>query len=214
MKDDVQMSGQELKLLRRGLNIEYISLAWMIIESVVSISAGFTASSLALLAFGGDSMVELTSSLTVVSYLQRKATSKETDHEKWEWATTLLLFLLIPLIAFGFVYSYVNNVQAEPSFSGIVVAVGAIIIMPILAVEKREIGSRANLLPLSIDAAESWTCFFMSLAMLGGLLANYLWRIWWLDYLAGAVILAFVFREAFESLEKVQHSPDLTTELL
>jgi divalent metal cation (Fe/Co/Zn/Cd) transporter len=205
MKGAPQMSRPEMRLLLRGLVIEYVSLAWMIIESLVSISAGYAASSLALLAFGGDSIVELVSSLTVVTYLLRRARSKETDDKRAEWITTLLLFLLIPLIAFGFIYSYVNGVEAESSLPGIAVAVGAVVIMPFLAIQKKKIGSKANLLPLTIDAAESWTCFFMSLALLGGLLANYLWKIWWLDYVAGAVILAFILKEALESLKEVKH---------
>lgn len=52
---------------------------------------------------------------------------------------------------------------------------------PVLAVEKKRIRSVGNLLPLSIDAIESCACFFMSLALLVGLLVNYLWRVWWVD---------------------------------
>jgi divalent metal cation (Fe/Co/Zn/Cd) transporter len=186
--------------------VEYVSLGWMIVESLVSISAGLAASSLALLAFGGDSIVELISSWIVVSYLRRIESSIElADRDKkTEWITTILLFLLIPTIALGLIYSYLNGIEAESSTLGIMVAIGALVIMPVLAVEKKRIGSTANLLPLSIDAVESWTCFFMSLALLGGLLANYFWRIWWVDHIAAAVILVFIVREAFEALEKVR----------
>ncbi len=57
---------QQAALLRRGLTIEYISLVWMLVECLVALSAGFMASSLALLAFGGDSVIELISSWTVL----------------------------------------------------------------------------------------------------------------------------------------------------
>ena len=200
------MSEQQSRLLDRGLTIEYISLVWMIVECLIAISAGFMASSLALLAFGGDSMIELISSWTVLSYLQRMKTSIESveENNKAEWITTILLFLLIPTIGFGIIYSYLARIVPEASPLGIAVAIAAVIGMPVLAVEKKRIGSAANLLPLSIDAIESWTCFFMSLALLGGVLLNYFWKIWWVDYVAAGVILAFVLREALEALEEVR----------
>jgi len=200
------MSEQQSRLLDRGLTIEYISLVWMIVECLIAISAGFAASSLALLAFGGDSMIELISSWTVLSYLQRMKTSIESveKNNRAEWITTILLFLLIPTIGFGIIYSYLARIVPEASPLGIAVAIAAVIGMPVLAVEKKRIGSAANLLPLSIDAIESWTCFFMSLALLGGVLVNYFWKIWWVDCVTAGVILAFVLREALEALEEVR----------
>jgi len=197
---------QQIALIRRGLTIEYISLAWMVVECLVALSAGFMASSLALLAFGGDSVIELISSWTVLSYLRRMRTSTgdiEENHSA-EWITTILLFLLIPTIGFGMIDSYLAGIVPESSVLGIGVAVAAVIGMPILAIEKKRIGSAGNLLPLSIDAVESWTCFYMSLALLVGLLTNYLWRVWWVDYVAAGVILIFVLREALEALEEIR----------
>ena len=201
------MTEQQLRLLNRGLRIEYISLVWMLVECLVAISAGLMASSLALLAFGGDSVIELISSWTVLSYLRQKRTPAENveENNRVEWITTILLFLLIPTIGFGIIYSYLTGVVPESSPLGIAVAIAAMFGMPVLAVEKKRIGSAANLVPLSIDAIESWTCFFMSLALLGGLLANYLWRIWWIDYAAAGVILVFVSREALEALEEIRN---------
>jgi divalent metal cation (Fe/Co/Zn/Cd) transporter len=198
---------QQTALLRRGLTIEYISFVWMVIECLVAISAGLMASSLALLAFGGDSVIELISSWAVLSYLRRMGTSTgdKEGSDRAEWITTILLFLLIPTIGFGMIYSFLTRIVPESSVLGIGVAIAAVIGMPVLAIEKKRIGSAGNLLPLSIDAIESWTCFYMSLALLGGLLANYLWRIWWVDYVAAGVILVFVLREALEALEEIRN---------
>src|SRR5208282_3088642 len=197
---------QQAALLRRGLTIEYISLVWMLVECLVALSAGLMASSLALLAFGGDSVIELISSWAVLSYLRRMRTSTRDVEEKGraEWITTILLFLLIPTIGFGMIDSYLAGIVPESSVLGIGVAVAAVIGMPVLAVEKKRIGSAGNLLPLSIDAIESWTCFYMSLALLVGLLVNYFWKIWWIDYVAAGVILVFVLREALEALEEIR----------
>jgi divalent metal cation (Fe/Co/Zn/Cd) transporter len=71
--------------------------------------------------------------------------------------------------------------------------------MPYLWWQKKRIGKETRNLPLSIDAVESVTCLFMAVALLGGLLAEYFLGFWWADYLATAVILVFVTREAIES---------------
>ena len=185
----------------------------MTVESLVAVSAGFLAGSLALLAFGGDSFIELISSYAVLTYLKRtlknpKASRSELGTEGVEQVTVLLLISLIPMIIVGGVYSYLSGIEAESSLAGIAVALGAVVIMPILWVQKRRIGGEANCLPLSIDAVESATCFFMSVALLGGLLVNYFLDLPWIDYFATAIILAFVMKEAAESHREVMKEAD------
>ncbi len=115
----------------------------------------------------------------------------------------MLLFALIPVIGLGAVFSYITGLKPEASPLGIAIAVGAVIVMPYLYVQKKRIGRETRSLPLSIDAIESVTCLFMALALLGGLLAEYFLGLWWADYLATAVILAFVAREAVESYHEL-----------
>ena len=190
-------------LLRQGLLIEYASLAWMAVEAVGAIAAGVFSGSLALLAFGGDSVIELASSLAVLAHLRMEGKGEGSDlkTERTEQATLLLLFLLIPVIGVGTVYAYSSGVQPESSILGILIAVGAIVIMPVLWFEKRRIGREANCFPIEVDATESATCFLMSTALLVSLVANFLWRLWWVDYLATLVILIFLAREAVQSLQ-------------
>jgi divalent metal cation (Fe/Co/Zn/Cd) transporter len=200
----------EAKLLHRGLLVEYASLAWMIIESVAAIGAGLFSGSLALIAFGGDSFIELFSSCAVADYL-RKVGKEERDEserkEKAEKITTYLLVALIPTIGLGALYSYLSGIKAEASPLGIAIAFCATIIMPILWYEKKRIGEATNCLPLTIDAIESATCFLMSLALLASLLINYLWKIAWIDYIATAAILIFIVKEVLEAFSEMRDSP-------
>jgi divalent metal cation (Fe/Co/Zn/Cd) transporter len=186
-----------------GIRVEYLSSAWMIVELIGSIGSGLVAGSFALVAFGGDSLVELISGFAVLAHLRKDVSSPETRSRKTELLTSALLFALIPVIGLGAAYSYSAGLRPEGSPLGIAVAIGAVIVMPFLWFEKRKIGRETRSLPLSIDAIESVTCFFMSIALLGGLLVEYFLGLWWVDYLATGVILAFVAKEAVESYHEL-----------
>jgi divalent metal cation (Fe/Co/Zn/Cd) transporter len=179
----------------------------MVVEAFASIYSGLLAWSFALLAFGGDSFVELVSSFVVVVHMQ--AILKGTSHAhiesgKAEWATALLLTSLLPIIGIGMGFSLLTGIRPESSLLGIAVAIGAVLIMPILWYQKKEIGAKTECLPLIIDSAESATCLFMSVALLAGLVVNYLLKVFWIDYLVTLIILIFVAREASEAIHDVR----------
>ncbi len=144
-----------------GIRIEYLSTVWMTVEVLGSVAFGLMAGSFALLAFGGDSMIELISGFAVLSHLRKNVAGSETQGRRTEFLATGLLFALIPVIGLGAVYSYASGLRPEGSPLGILIAVGAVIVMPYLWWHKREIGRETNNTPLSIDAVESVTCFFM-----------------------------------------------------
>jgi len=184
------------------VRVEYLSSVWMMVEVIGSLAVGLTVGSFALLAFGGDSLIELISGIAVLQFLRKNRS--EFESRRTELITSVLLFALIPMIGFGAVYSYFTGLRAEGSPIGIAIAIGAVIIMPYLWYEKKRIGKETRSLPLTIDALESITCLFMSIALLAGLLAVFLFGLWWIDYLATAVILAFVAKEALEAYHELQ----------
>ena len=182
--------------IHQGVKLEYLGLGWMAIEVVGSIGIGLFSGSLALLAFGGDSLVEIVSGLAVTLHLRRDSPGSSGLGEGTERLTIFLLVALIPIIGGGAVYSYLAGIKPESSLLGIAVAVGAVIIMPVLWIQKRKIGRETNCASLSMDAVQSATCFLMAVALLGGLLTNYFFGIGWMDYVATGVILAFVAKES------------------
>jgi divalent metal cation (Fe/Co/Zn/Cd) transporter len=176
----------------------------MIVEVAGSIGVGLIAGSFALLAFGGDSVVELLSAFVVFGHLRGDVTGSSGLGRRTALTATLLLFALVPIIGFAAAYAYASGLRPEGSVLGVAIAAGAVVIMPYLWLEKRRIGRETRCLPLSIDAVESATCFFMSVALLSGLLAEYFFGLWWADYLATAVILGFVIREGIESFQEIR----------
>ena len=184
--------------------LEYLSLSWMVVEVIGSIGVGLLAGSFALLAFGGDSLVEIISGFATALHLKGDSSGSDDLGERTERLTRFLLVALIPVIGVGAVYSYLRGIEPEPSLLGIAVAIGAVMVMPVLWYQKKKIGMETNCAPLLMDAVQSATCFLMSLALLGGLLINYVFRIGWVDYVATAVILVFVAKESLEAFHEGQ----------
>jgi|SRR3989441_12762830 len=188
-----------------AIRVEYFSSAWMTIEVLGSIGVGMIAGSFALLAFGGDSLIELITGLVVLRSLRRDSSNVGgvNDSKSTEQFTSALLFALIPAIGFSAVYSYASGLRPEGSLLGIIIAIAALIVMPYLYFQKKQIGRQTRSLSLSMDAISSITCILMATALLGGLLAEYFLGLWWADYLATGIILAFVAREAVESYHEL-----------
>ncbi len=189
--------------IQRGVQLQYFSIAWMLVEVAGAIGAALLASSFALLAFGTDSVVELVSSLVVLKHLNLDGSGSSAQGEKTALFTSLLLVSIVPAIGLGSTYAYFFlKLRPQASLLGIAIALGSVLIMPILWREKSKIGGETGCLPLSIDAVESATCFFMALALLGGLLVEYIFKLGWIDYAATLVIVGFVAFEAKESLSE------------
>src|ERR1035441_1675257 len=81
-----------------GIRLEYLGSAWMTVEAVASIGFGLIAGSLALLAFGGDSVIELISGFVVLAHLRKDVSGSELEGRRAEQLTSALLFALIPVI--------------------------------------------------------------------------------------------------------------------
>lgn len=192
--------------IRQAVILEYLSLGWLAVEVIGSVGVGLLSGSLALLAFGGDSLIEMMSGVVVTLHLKRDSSGSGGLGEGTARLTKFLLVGLFPIIGGGALYSYSAGIRPEPSLLGVAVALGAVAIMSVLWVQKRRIGRETNCAPLSMDAVQSATCFLMSVALLGGLLANYLLGIIWADYIATAIILGFVAKESLEAFSMARPS--------
>jgi len=186
--------------IRQGLLIEYLSLGWMAVEVAGSIGVGLLSSSFALLAFGSDSLVEILSGLAVTIHMKGDSSGHESLSERTDKLTRFLLVALILVIGGAAIYSYTSGIKPESSVLGIAVAFGAVMVMPLLWVQKKRIGRETNCASPSNDAVMSATCFLMALALLGGLLINYFFGITWVDYIATGIILTFVGKETVEAI--------------
>ena len=155
-------------VLRRILRIQVFTLGWMCLEAAVSLVAAWRAHSPALLAFGGDSGIELVSALVV--YWRFRFYSTEMKAEKF--ATRIaggLLFALVAYVLLASGAALLGKREAHPSLAGIALLLAAAMVMPWLASQKRKLSATASSAALRADAAESAVCGYMAWIALAGL---------------------------------------------
>lgn len=185
--------------LDRIRQIQAITIAWMSAEAVVSLSAAWIAHSPALLAFGGDSAIELLSA--VVVYRRFSSRWQETSEHLAARITGGLLFALAAYVALIATLALLGRREARPSFLGIVVLIVAAVAMPLLAQRKRRLSALTASAALRADAAESALCGYLSIIALAGLVANAFWGITWADPVAALGLIPLVMWEGWQALK-------------
>jgi divalent metal cation (Fe/Co/Zn/Cd) transporter len=186
------------EVLRRVLRIQTVTLLWMSVEAGVSLGAAWMARSPALLAFGGDSAVELLSAAVVFRRFYAP-TQPEHAEERAERIAGGLLFVLAAFVVTTSVLTLLGHIEARPSFIGIAVLGLAAMIMPWLAAQKRQLSIRTGSAALRADAAESAVCGYLALIALAGLAVNAVWRLGWADPVAALALLPLILREGWEA---------------
>src|ERR1019366_5964381 len=123
---------------RRIQRVQTVTIAWMIVEAVVSLFAAWRASSPALLAFGGDSAIELFSAV-VVLWRFRASDAHEDVEKRAARVAGALLFALAAYVAITSIKSLLGYSEPKPTFLGIAILIAAAAVMPWLAREKRQL---------------------------------------------------------------------------
>jgi divalent metal cation (Fe/Co/Zn/Cd) transporter len=194
--------------LQRVIRIQNLTLIWMSVEAAVALAAAWMARSPALLAFGGDSAIELISALVVRRRFQLPAGHDQAESRAARIAGVLLLALAACVVAESAV-TLLGHAEPRPSYRqsylGIAVLIVAAIFMPWLATEKRRLSAVTGSAALRADAAESALCGYLSVIALVGLAVNAIWHVAWADPVAALCLVPFIVREGWEA---VQGEPD------
>ena len=191
------------KSIRAAFRLEYVTLGWMTMEAAVGIVAGVAAGSLALAAFGADSVIELASAGVLVWRLTVELRHGRRFAERTERLASRIGGVLLGLLALYVVIAAVAKLWvgtgAEFSWPGLVLAILAIPIMSWLARRKLQLADALGSRALRADAVESITCGWMALVVVAALLAQRLVGAWWIDPVASLGIVWFLVREAREA---------------
>ncbi len=160
-------------LHRRGLLLEWFTVAWNVIEGVVAIGAGVVTGSVSLVAFGADSFIEVISAVALLWRLRKAGPHADAEergaaerHALYLVAATF--FLLASYITFEALGALVSREGPESSVVGLVLSVVSLLVMPALAYGKQRTGRAMGSEALQADAVETWVCSYLSLALLMG----------------------------------------------
>jgi divalent metal cation (Fe/Co/Zn/Cd) transporter len=176
--------------------LQLITIAWMCVEVGVSIYASARAHSMALLAFGGDSAIELLSACVVLLRFSGTELSERCASRVAAW----LLLSLAAFIAVGSTVSLLRpSLRPETSYPGISLLLIATLIMPWLAREKRKLAAQTSSSSLRADATQSAVCAYLAWIALAGLGLNALFHLQWADPAAALALIPLVLYEAREA---------------
>ncbi|HKQ51132.1 MAG TPA: cation transporter [Pyrinomonadaceae bacterium] len=199
----IQLGGTDrASLVRRGRRFEYFTVAYNSLEGLIAIAAGLFAGSIALVGFGVDSVIEVTSGLALLWRLSRDV--DEGSRERAEAVTLKIVgvcFLaLAAYVSYDSLTSLVRREPPEESIPGIVLAAASLVVMPLLVRAKRKVARGINSNALAADAKQTELCTYLSAILLGGLLLNALLGWWWADPVAALVMVPIIAHEGVEAL--------------
>lgn len=187
--------------VRRGRRLEYVTVVWNSLEGLIAVGAGVVAGSVALVGFGFDSVIEVTSGAALIWRLHMDAPARRERAERVALKLVGVSFLLLAAyVASDAVLSLVRRESPEASYAGIGLAVLSLVFMPLLAKAKRRVAASIDSRALEADSRQTDICAYLSAILLGGLLLNALFGWWWADPLAALAMTPIIAREGVQTL--------------
>jgi divalent metal cation (Fe/Co/Zn/Cd) transporter len=186
------------RLRRRGFALEYATMAWMVVEAAVAITAGVLASSIVLIGFGLDSVIEFFAAIIVIWQLRGEIAGQQRESRAVR-LIGITFFALAVYLAAESIHDLVTRARPGESVAGLAITAAALVIMPVLAVAKRRTGQAMGNRTLVAESAESFFCAYTSAAALAGVGLNTALGWWWADPTAALVIAALAVKEGLEA---------------
>jgi divalent metal cation (Fe/Co/Zn/Cd) transporter len=184
-------------LNRRSLLLAYATAGYNLLEGIVAVAAGAAATSAALLGFGLDSFIEVSSALMVIWQFRSKL-----PEARERLALKLIaasFFALATWISFDSIRHLFGAEQAEVSPVGIGVAAVSVVVMPLLVWAKRRTGRELGSATVMADSVQTLLCTYLSAVLLFGLGLNWAFGWSWADPIAALVIAGVAVKEGVEA---------------
>lgn len=189
-------------LIKRGRYLEYFTIGYNSIEGLIALGAGVVASSIALVGFGFDSLIEVTSGAVLLWRLY--ADVDEARRERVEAISLRVVgicFIVLALYVIqDSVWSLLKREAPDESLVGIILAAVSLVVMPLLVRAKRKVARGINSGALMADSKQTELCTYLSAILLGGLLLNAVLGWWWADPVAALIMVPIIAKEGIEAL--------------
>jgi divalent metal cation (Fe/Co/Zn/Cd) transporter len=190
-------------LRRRGLILVWIGFAWNFLEVAVALWSAFRASSVALLAYGLDSLIEIFAGAVLIWRLGIEEKKKEEESESKALKLVGLTFFILALYVLFQSLVTLTGALSEPQASpiGIILVVASALVMTLLFIEKQKIAKKLGSRAFRAEAMESLMCDLQDLTLLIGLGVNALFGWWWADPIVTLLFIPFLLKEGWESIK-------------
>ncbi|WP_103532137.1 cation diffusion facilitator family transporter [Streptomyces sp. SM11] len=183
-------------LARRIRLLVAATIAYNVIEAVAALTAGVLASSTALIGFGLDSVIEVSSAAAVAwQFSAREHTVRETRERTALRIISVSFFALAAYVAVDAVRALAGTGEADPSPLGIVIAALSLAVMPFLSAAQRRAGREIGSASAVADSKQTLLCTYLSAVLLAGLLLNATLGWSWADPVAALTIAALAVKE-------------------
>lgn len=187
------------RLERRARLLAWGGIAWHVVEFAIALAAGIAASSIALIGFGADSLIEGAAGFIVVWLFTGARLHSPGAERRAQQLIAVSFFLLAAYVAVEATRTLVAGDHPEASWVGIALAAVTAPTMPLLARAKRRVGDQLGSSATVKEGAQNMVCAYLSIALLVGLLANAVVGWWWADPAAALIIAAVALREGRET---------------
>lgn len=188
------------QLTRRIRLLVAASITYNVVEAIIAITAGTLASSTALIGFGLDSVIEVSSAAAVAWQFSAADHAVREAREKTALRVIALsFFALAAYVTIDSIRALTGTGETRHSTPGIILAALSLAIMPFLSVAQRRAGRALGSASAVADSKQTLLCTYLSAVLLAGLLANSLLGWGWADPIAALVIAAVAFKEGREA---------------
>jgi len=192
-------AAERAHLQRRARRLAWGGGLWHVAEFAIAVAAGISASSIALVGFGIDSLIEVLAGSVVVWLFTGRRLQSESAERRAQQVIAISFFLLAAYVTVESLRTLGGSSHPDPSWAGIGLAAVTAPSMPVLARAKRRVGHRLGSAATVSEGTQNLLCAYLSVALLVGLGANALLGWWWADPLAGLAIAAVAAHEGIAS---------------
>jgi divalent metal cation (Fe/Co/Zn/Cd) transporter len=186
-------------LVARARRLEYLTIAWNSFEAAVALASGLMAGSVALVGFGLDSVIE-TASAAAVLWRFRGRQAGERRERAARRLVGMCFLLLAAYVTVESLRALWMREQPQRSLPGILIAIAAVIAMPLLGRAKRKVAAQLQSGALHSDSRQADFCAYLSAILLVGLLLHWWLGWWWADPVAALVMVPIIGREGVQGL--------------
>jgi divalent metal cation (Fe/Co/Zn/Cd) transporter len=198
---DAVIDSERVASVRLGRQLEYITIIWNSFEGLAAVGLGLVAGSVAMVGFGLDSAIEVTSGAALLWRLGHDSSPAREQAERVTLKIVGWCFVaLAAYVAYDSLASLIRHQPPERSIPGIGLAAASLIAMPLLARAKRRVARRIGSAALGADAKQTELCTYLSAILLGGLVLNGFLGWWWADPVSGLLMTPIIGREGFLAL--------------